>query len=139
MDDFARNITSYPSQGPPRSRQRARIRLFARLRQTAFPFFFPAIKATRPSRSCCFIPTLFSVLPRLPTMSVRYGVFRRLPAENRLEMSALDLIVSNVNSHYTQRRLRPFARRARSTARPPLVDMRARKPWHFARLRLFGW
>ena len=101
--------------------------------------FFSAIKATRPSRSCCFIPTLFSALTRLPTMNVRYGVFRRLPSENRSEMSALDLIVSNVNSHYTQRRLRPFARRARSTARPPLVDMRARKPWHFARLRLFGW
>ena len=40
---------------------------------------------------------------------------------------------------YTVRRLRPFARRRASTARPPLVDIRARKPWHFARLRVLGW
>src|SRR4051794_21280111 len=36
-------------------------------------------------------------------------------------------------------RLRPRARRARSTARPPLVRMRSRNPWVLARLRLFGW
>ena len=40
---------------------------------------------------------------------------------------------------YTVRRLRPLARRRASTRRPPLVDMRARKPWVFARLRLLGW
>ena len=39
---------------------------------------------------------------------------------------------------YTQRRLRPLARRADRTARPPFVDMRARKPWHLARLRVLG-
>lgn len=39
---------------------------------------------------------------------------------------------------YTVKRLRPFARRRARTARPALVDMRARKPWHFARLRVFG-
>ena len=38
-----------------------------------------------------------------------------------------------------ERRLRPRARRARSTARPPLVRMRSRNPWVLARLRLFGW
>ncbi len=38
-----------------------------------------------------------------------------------------------------ERRFRPRARRARSTARPPLVRMRRRKPWVLARLRLFGW
>ncbi len=36
-------------------------------------------------------------------------------------------------------RFRPRARRARSTARPPFVRMRRRKPWVLARLRLFGW
>jgi hypothetical protein len=35
--------------------------------------------------------------------------------------------------------LRPRARRARRTARPPLVRIRRRKPWVFARLRLLGW
>ena len=38
-----------------------------------------------------------------------------------------------------ERRFRPRARRARSTARPPLVRMRRRKPWVLARLRLLGW
>ena len=34
---------------------------------------------------------------------------------------------------------RPFRRRERRTARPPRVDLRARKPCFIARLRLFGW
>ena len=38
-----------------------------------------------------------------------------------------------------ERRARPLARRAFSTARPPAVDMRARKPCFFARRRSFGW
>ena len=38
----------------------------------------------------------------------------------------------------TARRLRPLARRALITARPPRVFMRARKPWVRARLRLLG-
>lgn len=40
---------------------------------------------------------------------------------------------------YTQRRLRPLARRADKTARPPLVAIRERNPWHLARLRVLGW
>ena len=80
-------------------------------------------------RPCCFAGN---------TMSVRYGVRRRFPLENRSEMSALDLIVSNRDALYTQRRLRPLARRAARTLRPPLVAMRARKPWHLARLRVLG-
>jgi hypothetical protein len=39
----------------------------------------------------------------------------------------------------TQSLLRPFALLAESIARPPLVAMRARNPWHLARFRLFGW
>jgi hypothetical protein len=34
---------------------------------------------------------------------------------------------------------RPLRRRERRTARPPRVDLRARKPCFIARLRLFGW
>ena len=37
------------------------------------------------------------------------------------------------------RRLRPFARRAASTRRPPGVAMRARKPWRRLRTSLLGW
>lgn len=40
---------------------------------------------------------------------------------------------------YGQRRARPLARRAFSTLRPPLVAMRARKPWVRLRRRLLGW
>jgi hypothetical protein len=37
------------------------------------------------------------------------------------------------------RRARPLARRADSTARPARVRIRSRNPWVFARRRLFGW
>jgi len=39
----------------------------------------------------------------------------------------------------TDRRLRPFARRLEMTLRPPVVDIRSRKPWVLLRLRLCGW
>jgi hypothetical protein len=37
------------------------------------------------------------------------------------------------------KRVRPLARRAEIIARPARVRMRSRKPWVFARRRLFGW
>jgi hypothetical protein len=37
-----------------------------------------------------------------------------------------------------ERRARPFCRRARRTARPARVDIRARKPWRLARFLTFG-
>ena len=40
---------------------------------------------------------------------------------------------------YTASRLRPLARRALMTARPPRVFMRTRKPWVRARRILEGW
>lgn len=88
MPDFARNIISKLSQGPPSSWQTALILRFALLRHTAFPCFLPAIKATRPPGPCCFVGN---------TMSVRYGVCSRLPRENRSEISSRDLIVSNLD------------------------------------------
>jgi hypothetical protein len=39
----------------------------------------------------------------------------------------------------TLRRLRPFRRRAARIARPARVRIRRRKPWVFARRRVFGW
>ena len=65
----------------------ARMRRLALLRHTAFPDFLPAIKATRPCWPCCFVGN---------TMNVRYGVCRRLPHENRSEISPRDLMVSNL-------------------------------------------
>lgn len=43
------------------------------------------------------------------------------------------------NVVYALRRLRPLARRALITARPPGVAMRARKPWVRLRLIMLGW
>ena len=46
-------IAAYSGQdGPPISMQSARKRRLARFLQTAFPNFFPAIKATRPEWPC---------------------------------------------------------------------------------------
>jgi len=39
----------------------------------------------------------------------------------------------------TAKRWRPFRRRRRRIARPPRVDIRARKPWTRALRRIFGW
>jgi hypothetical protein len=47
-------------------------------------------------------------------------------------------IVETRGNDQTARRLRPFARRRLSTRRPPLVAMRARKPWTRLRCRLLG-
>lgn len=43
------------------------------------------------------------------------------------------------SSGYTAKRLRPLARRAFKTARPPLVAIRARKPWVRLRRTTEGW
>jgi hypothetical protein len=40
---------------------------------------------------------------------------------------------------YADRRLRPLALRRASTFRPPVVDIRARKPWRFLRTSRDGW
>lgn len=41
--------------------------------------------------------------------------------------------------HQTASRFLPFARRRLNTSRPPLVAMRARKPWVRFRRILLGW
>jgi len=78
------------------------------------------------------------------------AVFRPLsPTENPLELGSLVQTRFGWEPpgpwHVHQRppygvsRARPFARRALSTLRPPLVAMRARKPWVRLRRRLLGW
>ena len=44
-----------------------------------------------------------------------------------------------VGNTYADKRLRPLARRAFITRRPPTVAIRARKPWRRLRTRLLGW
>ena len=131
---LATNTTSKPSNGNPSCWLAARIRRFARFLHTAFPSFLPATKATRPCRPCCS--------SSFKTKSMLGPCPNRLPCLKTRVMSALDLITSNTSTSrngYTVRRLRPLARRAFRTLRPPLVAIRARKPWVLARFLLFGW
>lgn len=44
-----------------------------------------------------------------------------------------------ISRYQAARRLRPFLRRERSTARPPRVRMRRRNPWRRLRRRTLGW
>lgn len=67
---------------------------------------------------------------------------RRLPGGWPLQcaMSGADGIRNAASDFdlYTQSRLRPFARRRANTNRPPLVAIRARKPWVRLRCKLLG-
>ena len=59
--------------------------------------------------------------------------------ELRAGFQTLQSLARNKTGAQTARRLRPLARRALMTARPPRVRMRARKPSVRARLTLDGW
>ncbi len=133
----AMKTTSTPAHGAPSSRAAARMTRLQRLRKGATPSFLPAMNAQRPPGS-----------GEGATMSEQYLQEERLPCLKRRSISCFDLMVpfmekppcvaARSDAGYAHRRLRPLARRAFRTARPPRDDMRARKPWHFARLRLFG-
>ena len=82
-----------------------------------------------------------------PTMTVNGPRRTRVPlAANRLNVRrprsgrVVDPIgVVAETGPQAERRERPLARRALSTARPPAVAIRARKPCFFALRRAFGW
>jgi hypothetical protein len=67
-------------------------------------------------------------LRRFERARVRLQIGSRTGHERREEFAS-----------YTARRLRPFARRRASTARPDRVAMRARNPWVRLRCKLLGW
>ena len=148
--------TSTPPSACRRRRNRSRmmrlIRFLAWARATAF---FPTI---RPNRAACIlVKTAFR--RNGPALSLTSG--RRRTASNSLarvsraclgKLSSTDVRgktnkpqrwkkSKGVESacDQTLRRLRPLARRALRTLRPPLVAMRARKPWVRLRFRLLGW
>lgn len=138
VDARAMSTTSDPGHGPPALRAAALRTLLHRERNTELPIFFPATKARRPEGSR---PS--GVSARKTTTS---GVADRRPVRNTLSISLEDLMVGKAlmtpeprRVCYALRTLRPLRRRAASTARPPRVAMRARKPWVFARFRTLGW
>ena len=66
----------------------------------------------------------------------------RIAAENSLRRRSRWSAASTMHARPRRsgrRRSRPLARRAERMARPARVRMRSRKPWVFARRRLFGW
>lgn len=66
-------------------------------------------------------------------VSILAGRTRFLPG-----LVAVYRVVVRTTCYHADRRLRPLARRALITARPPRVAMRARKPCRRARFRLLG-
>lgn len=75
------------------------MRLFAAFLQTAFPSFFPAIKATRPRGSCSSkLSPPYSISLSSATTKVTNWLEKRLLDEKMREISALDLMVSNIGA-----------------------------------------
>jgi hypothetical protein len=81
----------------------------------------------------------------LQKKSVSGQITSRPPLQQAFEMRFLPQPASWIEPEalagrgYNPRRRRPLARRLRSTARPPRVPLRTRKPWRRARRVLEGW
>jgi len=73
------------------------------------------------------------VIPRQPSDTAMLAVMRFRGPKPRKVRTVVDT-TDQADSFALPRRRRAF-----STARPPLVDMRVRKPWRLARLRTLGW
>ncbi len=150
----ARNTSRQPpGSEATRLRISSRSRRFTRLRTTAEPTarlttkptFGPASVGTAPAGSSR-APATTALPARRPERSVRRnssGLLIRVccgsttpPAQPRLPATGPE---APQWPSQTASCSRPLRRRAASTARPALVRIRRRKPWTFARRRLFGW
>ena len=90
---------SLPATSEELARYISLIRLFAAFLQTAFPSFFPAIKATRPQGSCSSKLSPSGPFSNLSsTTKVANWLEKRLFDEKMREISALDLMVSNIGA-----------------------------------------
>lgn len=127
--DCAMRTTSEPGQGPFAERTAALKTLFARLRTTAPPSFFPATHATRPSGSR---PGGVAVTRAIKSCE---RILRAVLKTRSISRGDRMVLILN----QALRTLRPLRLLAASTRRPPRVAIRARKPWVFDRFRLFGW
>ena len=119
----ANRMISYPSLGRRHVRAASLKTRLERLRTTAQPSLLAATKATRPGSPSLLEPHI--------TILIR-GWLYRFPCVNTCSKSFRDFNVLMREAcaylSLTVRRLRPLARRRASTARPPLVAIRARKP-----------
>ena len=73
----------------------------------------------------------------LPVNGVELGLVGQSARARKASRAGRTVVTARENGQ-TARRLRPFARRRARTRRPPLVAMRARKPWTRLRCRLLG-
>src|SRR5439155_6084203 len=126
-----------------RSRTRWRSRRRTLFRTTAGP---TALETTKPARAAEAVRAGGVCAMRWTTREPRPA--RRPPrmvaansARLRSRCAAVSTSRPRVRTPGGQaaRRSRPLARRAETMARPARVRMRRRKPWVFARRRLFGW
>src|SRR5256714_2339768 len=139
----ARTTMSVPGGScPNRSRTRCRSRRLPRLRSTAPPTALDTTKPARTSRRAG--SERFSVSGNITWTTSTPRVARR-PARTAAANSPRRRRRCAVASTRTLQRpqaessVRPLARRGGRIARPARVRMRSRKPWVFARRRLFGW
>ena len=73
----------------------------------------------------------------LPVNGVELGLVGQAARAREASRDRRAIVTVRENGQ-TARRLRPLARRRARTRRPPLVAMRARKPWTRLRCRLLG-
>lgn len=141
----ARTTTRLPGGSwDRRSRSRCRNRRFTRLRTTALP---TALLTTKPARTGGTSPPDACGSVRLRRCTTRSGRPALRPRRTAAAKSSRRLSRFSVGSTswtcgqaaQADRRARPLLRRFAMIARPARVRMRSRKPWVFARRRVFGW
>ena len=136
------------------SRTASCIRRRARLRSTAFPRRRLTVKPQRlkvrslgsrhnTNNGCAWLTPVcrtsrnrslsarrYRRFTSTPLQIAGYGLRIRMPYPQSLSLGRSPAQVTQIHNHQTVRRLRPRARRALSTLRPPLVLIRAKKPWN---------
>ncbi len=147
-----------PTKNTPASQRRYRVRVAQLGRCPSQPVVPPSQRRLRAvGASVCCGQQLHRLCerPQCPSESLaaRSGTRRRRGVgsqpngrggrPHRTRQSASGVLVPaahcSTSNPYAESRLRPRARRRRTTAWPARVDMRLRKPWTLARLRTFGW
>jgi hypothetical protein len=145
----ARTTTAVPAgSAASRSRTRWRSRRRTLFRITAVPTDLATTKPARAGEVCTGAADPSTRCAKLRCTTTEPRPLRRplrmvaAKSSRRLSRCAAASImhpwVSNLVAQ-AARRVRPLPRRAERIARPARVRMRSRKPWVFARRRLFGW
>jgi hypothetical protein len=146
---FARTTRRLPAGSDPRYRRiRSRSRRFTRLRTTALPTARLTIKPTFADSPGRTVPSSAATegTNRCPVSAGRPALRPSRTARRKSAGRFMRACRGSIRGPRHQvrgvqalSRARPLWRRAARTARPARVRIRSRKPWVFARRRLFGW